>query len=381
MKIGILTHSLKNNYGGLLQNYALQVVLKQMGHEVLTVDRMKNTPFSVKIKSILKRGLRKVSGENVKLRAWTTKKEDDIINQYTRGFVNRHISTTRTVYSSNDLENIHSEYGFDGYIVGSDQVWRRNGYGNDNEFLDFVSNVNDIKKIAYSASFGIDNWNYTKDETEKYARLAKLFDNISVREKSGIDLCKNYLGVEAIQMPDPTMLLDKEDYIDLVKKAGIQQSQGDLFTYILDRSNDKKKIVNEVSEQLSLTPFEVMPEQSFMVDLPKGQKFDINKCKFPRVEEWLRAFMDAKFVITDSFHGTVFALLFNKPFISIQNAKRGSTRFHSLLSLFDLQERLITDNDQFNTQLVFNKIDYSKVEEKRKMLKEQAQVFLTLALK
>lgn len=377
MKIGIVTHALINNYGGILQNYAMQFVLKDLGHEVLTIDRMVKVPLLVKIKSIIKRFLQRLVGKNLRVRAWTKKSEFNIINKNTRGFVREYISTTTEVLEEKQLGLIQSSYRFDGYVVGSDQVWRRNSNGNGVEFLNFVSDRDDITKVAYAASFGIDYWNYSSIETQKYSELAKLFDSISVREKSGIDLCETYLGVEAQEMVDPTLLLDKEDYSRLVFNAKIEQSAGDLFVYVLDRSEENTNIIHSINSHLSLVPFEIMPEQNFMLELPKGEKFDILKCQFPKVEKWLRAFIDAKFVVTDSFHGTVFAIIFNKPFISIQNSKRGSTRFHSLLTTFGLQDRLVTDINAVTPELIFSEIDFLKIEEKRKELIKDAKAFLS----
>lgn len=381
MKIAIITHPLKNNYGGLLQNYALQTVLKRMGHEVLTIDRIKRTPLFVKLLSITKRGIRRFLGQNVKLRAWPTEKEESIISINTRGFVNRNISTTTRVYNIKELKNIDNKFQFDAYVVGSDQVWRRDASGNSSEFLDFISNDNKVIKIAYAASFGVDNWTFTDKETNKYSKLIRKFDAISVREYSGVELCKKFLQVDADFMLDPTLLLDKEDYIELVKVAKKENSEGNLFVYLLDKTSNKQKIVSEISQELSLKPFEVMPEQNFMMDLPKGEKFNTNKCIYPNVETWIRGFMDAEFVVTDSFHGTVFAILFNKPFIAIQNSERGSTRFQSLLSLYNLQDRLVKDQNTFNIQVLNKKIDFKKTEEIRDQHKRNAFVFLNNALK
>lgn len=372
MKIGIITHELKNNYGGLLQNYALQQVLKSMGHEVYTIDRIKRVPYIIKMLSLINRTIKRIFKKNVKLRAWTTKKEDSIISEFTRQFVENNIATTKKKFRKKDLKYLHSEYGFNAYVVGSDQVWREDANGNDVEFLSFIPNDNKVKRIAYSASFGVDYWTFSKKKTRKYSYLAQKFDAISVREKSGIDLCRNYLKVDAIFMPDPTLLLSKEHYTNLSKKANVNRSKGELFAYILDKSEDKYSIVNEICKKLSLEAFEVMPEQSFTSLLPKKEKLDINKCIYPNVESWIQGFVDAKFIVTDSFHGTVFALIFNKPFISIQNSKRGTARFQTLLSLFNLEDRLITNTNSYNSCIIDDEIDYDKINKIIDELKKQA---------
>ena len=113
-------------------------------------------------------------------------------------------------------ENSINDYNFDGYIVGSDQVWRPRYCKKTlmNNFLDFTNGIN-VKRLSYAASFGVDSWEFTKDETTKCAELIKTFNAISVREASAVDLCKQYLGVESKQVLDPTLLLSSEDYINM----------------------------------------------------------------------------------------------------------------------------------------------------------------------
>ena len=108
-------------------------------------------------------------------------------------------------------------YEYDAYVVGSDQVWRPNY----NPFMKAmflgITEREDVKRIAYAASFGTSKWEFSPQMTSECAVLAKKFDMITVREKSGVDLCREYFGVEATWVLDPTMLLNREDY----EKVGI----------------------------------------------------------------------------------------------------------------------------------------------------------------
>lgn len=360
MKIGIITHPIIYNYGGILQNYALQQVLKNMGHEVYTIDKHIETAFKTKVLSLGKRSLLKLTGKNVKLRGWQTKEESNIINSNTRSFVEQYITTTNSIIANSEVNKLHEKYRLDAYVVGSDQVWRRNeARGNDLEFLSFLEHNKDVKKIAYAASFGVSEWEFKEEETIKFKRLAQLFDAISVREDSGVKLCENFLNVEAQHLIDPTMLLLKDNFVSLVKAANINKSKGNLFTYVLDRSTEKKEVIKRISDELGMNPFEVMPEQNYKMDLEDN--FDIHKCVFPKIEQWLRAFMDAEYVITDSFHGTAFAIIFNKPFISIVNKRRGASRFYSLLKTFGLENRAISEEDSIDLNLIKEQIDFTKV--------------------
>ncbi len=344
MKIGILTQPLYNNYGGILQNYALQTVLKNMGHEVYTIDR-RSPPMSPfrKAASIAKRILLRMVSQKTRIRVWPTAHESAIVSQHTQHFINEHIQRTRIVTSTAELKQLHREYRFDAYIVGSDQVWRpKYSPCLPNYFLDFIENDKSVKKIAYAASFGVDDWEFSDAQTASCARLAQQFDAVSVREDSAVRLCKEYLAIEAVHVLDPTMLLDKKKYIELVENHNTQKSKGNLFVYILDHTEDKEKIINEIADSQQLIPFEVMP-QSYFNESKKATS--INNYIFPPVTEWLRAFMDAEFIVTDSFHGAVFSIVFGKPFVVFANYGRGIGRITSLLRMFGLESSLILFND------------------------------------
>src|SRR5690554_2827249 len=338
MKIGILTQPLHNNYGGLLQNFALQTTLKKLGHESQTINIKNRENLKLrKYASLLKRTVLKLSGQKIRVRAWPTEEEKEIISKYTQQFIKKNITTTDLITKKVD-EKLIDKHSFDAYIVGSDQVWRpKYSPQLPTYFLDFLKHNSDVKKIAYAASFGVDYWEFNESQTAEFKRLIKLFDAVSVREDSGIDLCKKHFDVEAVHLLDPTMLLTKDDYITLVEKENIKESSGNLFTYILDSSREKNSIIEEIANKYNLKPFSVMQPKRFSDKDRKG----IDECVFPPVEQWIRGFMDAEFVVTDTFHGTVFSIIFNKPFISIANESRGTTRFTSLLKLFQLEDKLV----------------------------------------
>ncbi len=358
MKIGILTQPLHTNYGGILQNYALQKALKNMGHEVWTIDRDFYVPGYRKFASIVKRMLLNLFNRNAPIRVWPNKKEEEIITQYIRAFIKSNIQSTEKITSTKQLTRLHQKYTFDAYVVGSDQVWRpKYSPCLTNYFLDFVEDDHEIIKIAYAASFGVDEWEFTQEQTKECARLAKQFHAISVREDSAIGLCKKYLGVDAVHLLDPTLLLNKEDYLSLISNVSTTPSKGNLFVYILDKDENKTNIVNEVAKHKNLTPFELLAKQ-FLIEASKSE---IKKCICPPIEQWLRAFVDAEFIITDSFHGTIFSIIFEKPFLVISNKKRGKSRFNSLLKMFQLEERMINENDEFNFSILDKKINYDNI--------------------
>lgn len=355
MRICILTLPLYTNYGGLLQAYALQTVLKKLGHDVWVENRKNNkVTYWILFKRLVVSLLSHISSRYVKT-YYPNEKQQAVIGKYTNQFIDRYINTTIPIYSDNKESLL--QYGFDAYVVGSDQVWRlKYSRGITNYYLDFVENRK-VKKVAYAASFGVDKWEYNRRLTQICARLAKKFDAISVRESSAKYLCNRYLGVRASHVLDPTLLLNKNDYINIINADCIPEYKDKLFIYILDESSEKTKIIDFVSRKLDLKYFSVMPPVKFE---NSGDKY-LDKCVFPPVSNWLRAFMDAEYVITDSFHGTVFSIIFNKPFLAIGNPSRGLSRFKSLLSTFDLEDRLIESSEDLSEDLILNPIDYSLV--------------------
>lgn len=223
------------------------------------------------------------------------------------------------------------------FIVGSDQVWRytQTQYLEDLPFffLSFATQETRKCSIAYAASFGTDEWEANAEVTQICTSLAKDFKAISVREHSGVHICKNVLGVEAVQMPDPTLLLTKEEYSDFIKSRRTKSYDTPCFAaYMLDEDKGIQQILDCISSQLS-TPLQHLTSH------PKAKRI---RDRFPlSVQQWLRYIRDAKFLVTDSFHGCVFAIIFNVPFVCLGNQDRGSARFLSLLETFNLRNRLI----------------------------------------
>lgn len=378
MRIGILTQPLYCNYGGLVQCYALQQTLKKMGYEAIVLQREFNRRYTLKgaCDYYAKLIVKKLIGRRVSWHYCVSQERRDYIAKNTNKFIEKYI-TPRSghCYSTEQLKQEVEKLHLDAIIVGSDQVWRPY-YSpcQPNYFLDFLTEDNKIKRISYAASFGGDEWSFSSELTNRCGNLLKKFDAISVREYSAIALCKEHFGVDALQVLDPTMLLEKEEYLSIIPPE--KAPRGDIFCYVLDRSVEKKKIITQIAQSMGLSTFESMPELDDSIYNLYGE---IEKAVYPPVEDWLSAFNEAKMVITDSFHGVVFSIIFNKPFWVIGNEGRGMARFQSVLSLFGLEDRLITRENG-------DKIDYSEtilwdsVNARRAALKEESIGFLKNAL-
>lgn len=357
MKIGILTQPLLNNYGGLLQNYALQQVLKGMGHEPITIDhKSKQFPFwYVFLSNVKGELLYRFSPENHKKPKYSlTIKEKEVIEAKTRCFIEHSINHTKKCVGAEDFRQQVCDRGIEALVAGSDQCWRPmyNDYIED-MFFGFAKNLPIKKRIAYAASFGTEKWEFSSDLTKVCSELVRDFDLVTVREDSGINLCNKYLGVDAKLVLDPTMLLAKEDYEALIEEYEIGQSEGSLFNYILDPSSSKMSFVEIIASEMNLKSFQVLPKYNEDHRTKKQVKTEIENCVYPSPVKWLRAFMDSKMTVVDSFHGMVFSIIFNKPFWVIGNVERGMSRFTSLLNMLGLEDRLIDERE-------LNEIDYTK---------------------
>lgn len=381
MKIGILTQPLHNNYGGLMQAYALQTVLRQLGHNTYIVQReYPKTPFlrtlwEIHILNIARFILRK------KLLYHVTENDLRTIRKNTQQFVDKEINPkTEKLYTDNELKKCVDREQFEAYVVGSDQVWRKAYSPNiGNYYLDFCENNDKVKKLSYAASFGTDRLDdYAPEEVERCKTLVQLFDGISVRESSGVEIVKSEFGKEATHVLDPTLLLEKEHYQKLIEGKNVKNNEGKIFYYILDRNVNTTNAIELIVKEEGNTSFTISPELPLNDDNIKN---NINKCIYPGVYEWIKAFDDAKTVITDSFHGCVFSIIFNKPFWVFVNNSRGSARIESLLGMFGLEDRIINihdfDIDKFGN---YQPIDWKRVNYIKKNKQKESVEFLTKVL-
>ena len=172
-------------------------------------------------------------------------------------FYDTYINHTEPMNPNLDYNGISERLGLGALVVGSDQVWRPKYVENlSTMFLGFEHNPK-IKKIAYAASFGTGKWEYCEEQTNECAKLAKQFDLITVRESVGEVFVNNFLASNAEFVLDPTLLLNKEDYIKIVEKENEVKSEGNLFCYILDMTEEKKQFIGHVEKQLGLKSFYV----------------------------------------------------------------------------------------------------------------------------
>ncbi len=365
MKIGLLTLPVGIGYGGIMQAFALKTVLTRLGHEVIVIRRIRKKH---KLKRIIRRTIKKyVFGKKDTIIFIDRKNEIEypIVTKNIQPFIDNYLKPFSPTYlTSSEFKNINS-LGFDAIVVGSDQVWRPG-------FMDKVEDYflygidNRIKRYAYAASFGVSTWIYTNKQTKRCKNAAKNFSAISVREKSGVDLCKQHLNVDSILVLDPTLLFDGDFYMSYVKEHD-QAKEHKICVYILDRSSDKMRILDNWSKSLHKDYF-------FAASENENEEAPLEKRIAPSIEEWLDSFFLSDYVFTDSFHGCAFAIIFRKPFYVYINKGRGAERFYSLAKLLGLEQCIISENTNLSD---IPRIDWVKVEKNLSKMREISNNFLS----
>lgn len=355
MRIGILTLPLRCNYGGILQAYALQEFLTREGHEVTVLNRQRNA-----------------TDENLGSRLFDFVSQE-LMHHNLQQFIHAHIHQTSVLRSEESLRKAAS--GLDAVIVGSDQVWRLD-YINKierNYFLDFVDSP--CQRIAYAASFGIGHWDAPAALTHDVADCLKGFTAISVREQDGVRLCQEAFGVKAVQVSDPTLLFDHTFYEGLIEKPH-KAVAPTLFYYLLGNKRQWWPLIDGLAERLQLTPRTVNADFELSIG-----KFNFTHYSTP--DRWVEGIRQASFIVTDSFHGTVFALLFGKPFVVLENQSGGISRIHSLLSHYGLSDRLVSPEtlSDMSTDKLLHDISYGEVTPRIEADRLAAANFLRQALR
>lgn len=371
MKLGVLTHPLYGNYGGMLQAYAMVKILQHCGHEAYNLDYEP-------------RSYRKILHDPIK------RMKERFRIQLLRCSWLRPVFKTPTILQiaiGQDFEKKYvphlwigdnpaarlKEHAIEAVVVGSDQVWR-GAYASPMMslpffFLDFASQQVRNNSIAYAASFGTDTWEGDQQETVKCQQLVSEFRAVSVREASGVSLCKQTFNTDSVRVADPTLLLHADDYSTLIEHEETWIPENPyIATYILDHSAPIRDAISATAQS----------KQHAVQALKADSSAPAIRDRLPiSVTQWLRLIRDSECLITDSFHGCVFAIIFNKPFVCLGNKKRGIARFESLLSTYGLKERIVTEiSDSAIQRVLSTPVDWEYVNTVHSNERETALQFL-----
>lgn len=377
MKIGILTQPLHHNYGGIIQNWALQQVLQRLRHRpemiFLTYGSRPNLLLLAKrclsfAKCLIKKYL--LRSPNVYLYSVFDPRYNPSAPHYADSEFVQRICKTKPLTADIDLARLARRRKYEAFVVGSDQVWREEYSPRiQSFFLDFLPNGDSRKRIAYAASFGKARDYISVNKMPECRRLLARFDAVSVREDEGVDIVRNDFGRNQVEkVLDPTLLLDASDYQNLINQAD-RHTEPYIALYVLDASDDKSALLAQISAERKL------PVSAIDIEIrPEGMA---------TMSQWLANFADADFVVTDSFHGCVFSIIFGKPFIAIANTERGLGRFHSLLGELGLNDRLITGVNDYTVRrdTLLAPFNYEPVRARLDKLRQSSLQFLTDSLK
>jgi len=365
------------NYGGLLQAWALQQFLSD--HSILAIVDSSRPLTNARLRRAPRVITREVAVRILPKGLMPPRVvRSQMLKRASRPLLRFAVDQIETASVLNLRGNIRRRFRamFDAYLVGSDQVWRPEMSDVPLNLFDFVAPSDSAPRISYAASFGTDTREFD-ERLIRYTRpLARRLSSISVRERSAVDLVRDYWGIHAETHIDPTLLLPRERYRLLFETTEPPVPAGSLVDYVLDDNPAVRSVIGEVSGHWGGGSFSIIP------GLPEWRDFRRNQARFDwaSVEQWLKAFDSAGFVVTDSFHGTAFAILNNVPFISVDNPGRGSTRFRNLLETFGLQDRLVRPGDRVPRQLVRARIDWDSVNRRLDYERERSTAYLLRAL-
>lgn len=354
MRVGILTFHDALNYGAVLQCYALQNTLMNLGYEVEVIDYKNDfinkfySPFYIE-----KFNLKKIA---YMFYAFNSKVKR---NKIFKNFRTQYLKLSKTKYNKDNIEDADKIY--DVIIVGSDQVWNLEQTDGDlNYLLKFAKTT---ICCSYAASFGI---SCIADELkDSYIENLSKFRDISVREKSGKQIVKELANKEARVNVDPTLLLPKEEWKRITNEDA---SSGKYICVYKINLSQGYKYAKQLSKETGLKVIVLKPDRS----CPN----EFEKIKYASPTDFLKTIANAEYVITDSFHGCVFSIIFEKQFIACldSRANNKNTRITELLDSTGLQNRLI--NDKLKVLEIQKEINYLSVEEKLMVEREKSIKYL-----
>lgn len=379
MKIGVLTFWNGNsNYGQIFQCWALQQYLKQKGHDPFVIKYIP-TVYAPPLKRFLKkvlfikefRLLKTYLFNNKKYKTRCRNASNDIKRNFDE-FRNLHLRFSDLTYHNIrqlQLNPPNAEL----YIVGSDQVWAQilNNRNNRAFFLDFGKS--ETKRIAYAPSFVVNE--YPAAYRDDLKQLLKRFNAVSVREYSGVDICKS-VGIEATKVLDPTFLLERKDYLSLISEPIKKKKQ--IFIYSLNISSSEQIRWEELKKDAKEKDLKIIVTPS------KGY-FDANELFGSEVEylyatpqQWLKTIAESEFVVTPSFHGVAISIILGTPFVYVPlkgKFESGNARIIDLLSDLSLNNRIISDNQPYDS-IISNYIDWEFVSKALKLYKKASYDYL-----
>ncbi|GEO64386.1 polysaccharide pyruvyl transferase family protein [Companilactobacillus nantensis] len=363
MKIGINTVNDYSNYGNRLQNYALQVVLEDMGNEVTTIRNYTDNPISKlqKVRNSVENGTFLTQIVNTLKKRKIPKistKSDDIRKSKFLKFTRDYIKESKFILNENTVDFSFDD-NFDCYVIGSDQVWNYN-FSNRFSKYDFIE-YSKKPKISYAASFGIDS--IPRSYMSLYKGGLQNINHISVREQEGQKIVHDLIGKSAMLVLDPTLLIEKEEWLKLLNNRPIYHEKYLLIYFLGELSNVDRDYIIDFAKKRNLIIKEL------------GNRENRNLWETDPID-FINLIFQADEVFTDSFHGTVFSIIFNKKFEVFSRKEFGqpmNSRISTLLNVFNLTDCWHGKSNDYQ-------IDYDAVNELLKMKRLSSLNYLKKSL-
>lgn len=379
--IGIVTPLKVNNYGTKLQAYAVQKKLSKLGYssEIIVYNPRGDIRISVVLKKIF-------NPQNVadKLKALYNKKQlkrngifDNIVerNKAINSLDEKCYCCCSPIKGYGNLKAKGQKYEM--IVCGSDQVWNPEAIQSGYSSVEFISG---IPKIAFSPSFGVSE--IPANMIPRYKAFLDDFTFLSCREKSGVDLIKKITGKNVEVTIDPTLTLTQEDWQDFCKYAKIQiPNEPYIFCYLLGNNSKHREIIKYLKK---VTGCKIITMPHFKGYVECDSEFADENLYKVNPADFIKLIANARYVCTDSFHGTVFSNIFSKDFFVFERYKANdkkstNSRIHSLLEILNIEERLILEKDEI--EAMYNKrIDFSMVHERLKEIRNKTDNYLLTAL-
>ena len=379
MKIGVLTfwHGM-SNYGQILQCWAMQQYLKRQGHKPFVIRYVPSnytSPQKRLLKKVLCVNQIRLAKDYLFDRKAYLLKQSNQRNDRKRKFDEfreKYLDLSDCIYY--DIHQIQKNPPMaDAYVVGSDQVWAQmlDSINSRAYFLDF--GIPETKRIAYAPSFVVKE--YPVAYREELKSLLQGFDSVSAREYSGVEICKS-VGIEATKVLDPTFLINREDYLDLIGESIERKKQ--IFIYSLNISSPEQirwKELKQYAKEKGLK-ITVTPSQGYFA----GDELFGNEVEYlyATPQQWLKTIAESELVVTPSFHGVVLSIILGTPFVYVPLKgahESGNLRILDLLEDLSLNNRVLGDNQQYES-IVSEKIDWESISISLMNYKESSYSYL-----
>lgn len=365
-KIGAITFHSSYNHGSCLQAYALQ---KYITSTFLNVDysiinfrtKRQKDYYTLRDKNILKRIVKRL------ILIGQTRKIKERFKKYENFIANR-LQVTEEYETINDLRKANFDY--DIYLSGSDQIWNLAPLDFDwAYYLEFCHNA---KKISYAASFGQNEQSLSEQQRIRIRKDLDDYDFISIREKGSAENIKKITGKNPSINIDPTLLIKKEEWSKLAGDKNVGEKY--IFLYDVKESKEAYEVANKLSKKLGL-PVIIVRESARLHHVYRNfiKRYDAGPVEF------LNLIKNAELVVSSSFHGTVFSIIFQKPFFAIDNGK--DKRLNDLLENTGLEDRRVTSQNIDDKYSGIFDIDFSKSEKYIKQERENSKLYLRNALR